>query len=128
MMGYIAQVCEPFTKTNENSTELLEEPVTPVDLDKTTDPLVLQSLTVPMVPEKPEPIDVPVINENVETPISSKIDEEKKTMIPADRVSDVTKFTDALNTALSIAESRNDITVDDYLESLDELADEFGYK
>lgn len=126
MMGYIAQVCEPFTKTN--STELLEEPVTPVDLDKTTDPLVLQSLTVPMVPEKPEPIDVPVINENVETPISSKIDEEKKTMIPADRVSDVTKFTDALNTALSIAESRNDITVDDYLESLDELAYEFGYK
>ena len=128
MMGYIANVCEPFTKANENSTELLEEPVTPVDLDKTTDPLVLQSLTVPMVPEKPEPIDVPVINENVETPISSKIDEEKKTMIPADRVSDVTKFTDALNTALSIAESRNDITVDDYLESLDELADEFGYK
>lgn len=116
MMGYIANVCEPFTKANENSTELLEEPVTPVDLDKTTDPLVLQSLTVPMVPEKPEPIDVPVINENVETPI------------PDDRVSDVTKFTDALNTALSIAESRNDITVDDYLESLDELADEFGYK
>lgn len=122
MMGYIAQVCEPFTKTN--STELLEEPVTPVDLDKTTDPLVLQSLTVPMVPEKPEPIDVSAVtvSETIETP---PIEEEKKTTITVDSI---VSFTDALNSILSVAESRDNITVDDYLASLDELADKFGYK
>lgn len=122
MMGYIAQVCEPFTKTN--STELLEEPVTPVDLDKTTDPLVLQSLTVPVVLEKPEPIDVSAVavSETIETP---PIEEEKKTTITVDSV---VSFTEELNSALSVAESRDNITVDDYLASLDALADKFGYK
>lgn len=124
MMGYITNAVEPFADNNGNT--LLEEPVTPVDLDKTTDPLVLQSLTVPVVPEKPEPIDVPISSENVETPPISESIEETKEL--TDKRGWIEMFISAVNSLLSVAESRNDITVDELIESLDELAKSLDYK
>lgn len=109
MNGYVMEYIEPFA-------ELSEVPVEPVDLDKCTDPLILQSVSVPT----PEPQE-PTVAEVDETPT----DDTTTTYDPIIEV-----FVNNLDETINAADRMiydGGLTIEAYANMLDLVANDFGY-